>query len=478
MTNSDLIYLFIDGETTEVERDVLFKELANNNELQIEFQDALKLTKATEASNITITPPLALTGAIFTKAGLTQVIGTTAIVGGASITGGFIKELIATLNTKFAVGIISAIMASVASITLLSTFNSNDNTNNIAGNNNQNKNIPITKSVTNDNASVNSQANSVEPLSSIKNDLANLSLSEIKNLAYVKDLEANYQKAMRNIGAYKNDLFSLKNKFENLLNENKNYNKEITELKANEKILLANSENQKSDIQPENKVDNQNIAYQNVLKIYETKRLNSLESNSNNENIKIYNADNYPKNNLLDRNVQSANLPDLITQLLLTDTKEAKLIVEYRGITGLEYFPQRIIESNNSNRANNVGLSVLRKIDDNTYVGLSGGQEDFPIYILKQNEPNFQNSLFWGAGNIRYYPEFIKFENFTPYVETSIGGTQLGLMSKSYLGISWEPIKNVNLNIATEGSVMSYRNSGNWKPSGKLGLTYGISLKF
>ena len=479
MTNSDLIYLFIDGETTEVERDILFKELANNNDLQIEFQDALKLNKATAASDFAITPPIALTGAIFTKAGLTQVIETTAIVGGATATGSIFKELFATLNTKFAVGVISAVMASVASFTILSTFYNdsssyNNSYNNYSNNSQNTKNIPITQSKTVDNFAENKN--------SITNKFAELTIDEIKNLPYVVELENKYNNAVKNISSYKGNISNLKDKISGLLSENKNYN-EIIKLKTNENNLLAANEKQKNEnaanIQNiENSQNNSNTIYQNTLKIYESKRLNSLENQLNAENIKIYNEDNNPKSNLIKNNIQNNDLPNLITKLLLTETNDPSLLLEYRGITGLEYFPQRIIESDNTTRANNIALSALLKHDENVYYGFSGGQEDFPIYILNQNQPNFRNSLIWGAVNLRYYPEIFKFENFTPYIETSIGGTQLGPMNKSYLGISWEPIKDVNLNVATEGSLMSYRNNGSWKLSGKLGLNYGISLKF
>jgi hypothetical protein len=35
---SDLIYLFIDGETNKIEQQTLFKELANNDECNLNFR--------------------------------------------------------------------------------------------------------------------------------------------------------------------------------------------------------------------------------------------------------------------------------------------------------------------------------------------------------------------------------------------------------------------------------------------------------
>lgn len=66
----DLIYLVIDGEANDVERSTLFSNLSFDSELQNEFQDALNLNRSVEFERKIASPPMALTTALFTKAGL------------------------------------------------------------------------------------------------------------------------------------------------------------------------------------------------------------------------------------------------------------------------------------------------------------------------------------------------------------------------------------------------------------------------
>ncbi|MBL7973731.1 MAG: hypothetical protein JNJ85_02385, partial [Candidatus Kapabacteria bacterium] len=68
-TSSELIYLFLDGEHTPVERSVLFSSLANNSELQSEFEDALKIRAAAVKDASAIAPSATVTSALMSKAG-------------------------------------------------------------------------------------------------------------------------------------------------------------------------------------------------------------------------------------------------------------------------------------------------------------------------------------------------------------------------------------------------------------------------
>jgi opacity protein-like surface antigen len=66
----ELIYLMIDGEASEVERQTLFNALNENPELQTEFQNAITLNNAGYAYAATTEVPKHLTGSLFAKAGL------------------------------------------------------------------------------------------------------------------------------------------------------------------------------------------------------------------------------------------------------------------------------------------------------------------------------------------------------------------------------------------------------------------------
>src|SRR5688572_18337231 len=83
-TNSELIYLLLDGEATPTERGRLFDAMSKDHDLQDEFERALKMKNAFEHEVRDTKPAPFLTGALFTKLGLTTV----GLGGGAAISTG------------------------------------------------------------------------------------------------------------------------------------------------------------------------------------------------------------------------------------------------------------------------------------------------------------------------------------------------------------------------------------------------------
>lgn len=70
---NDLIFLVIDGEASDVERAILFKQMSENIELQNEFQVAIKMQKASENIGNDLIPPSSLANNIFQKSGLNYI---------------------------------------------------------------------------------------------------------------------------------------------------------------------------------------------------------------------------------------------------------------------------------------------------------------------------------------------------------------------------------------------------------------------
>jgi len=71
LTPSELVYLFVDGEATGVERTEMYAALANDNDLQAEFEDALRLKQTVDEEIAVTTPPFETTRELFLKAGFT-----------------------------------------------------------------------------------------------------------------------------------------------------------------------------------------------------------------------------------------------------------------------------------------------------------------------------------------------------------------------------------------------------------------------
>jgi hypothetical protein len=71
LTPSELVYLFVDGEATGVERTEMYAALATDSDLQAEFEDALRLKQTVDDEIAATVPPLEATKELFLKAGFT-----------------------------------------------------------------------------------------------------------------------------------------------------------------------------------------------------------------------------------------------------------------------------------------------------------------------------------------------------------------------------------------------------------------------
>lgn len=65
-----------------------------------------------------------------------------------------------------------------------------------------------------------------------------------------------------------------------------------------------------------------------------------------------------------------------------------------------------------------------------------------------------------------------------PFVQTMLGGTEIGPIAKGAVGISWTPDSRVSFNLGLEGTTLLYRNNGDWYSSRKLGLAYSAQVNF
>lgn len=127
LTDNELIYLLLDGEATSTERGRLFDAMSKDHDLQDEFERALKMKNAFEHEVRDTKPAPFLTGALFTKLGLTTV----GLGGGAAIGTGIstaAKTGWFALASKIVIPITAALLGSAATYFAVTTGNSSNNT--------------------------------------------------------------------------------------------------------------------------------------------------------------------------------------------------------------------------------------------------------------------------------------------------------------------------------------------------------------
>jgi hypothetical protein len=133
LTNNELIYLLLDGEATSTERGRLFDAMSKDHELQDEFERALKMKNAFEHEVRDTKPAPLLTGALFTKLGLTTV----GLGGGAAISTGITtaaKTGLLALASKMIIPVAAALLGSAATYFAVTSGDSSNTVSNGSSN--------------------------------------------------------------------------------------------------------------------------------------------------------------------------------------------------------------------------------------------------------------------------------------------------------------------------------------------------------
>lgn len=148
---SELVYLFVDGESSALQNDILFKALSNNSDLQQELQEAILMRTTFEQDSAALAVPLKTTANIFQAAGVSlpsNVAGAVAF--------SLSDKLFLGLKSM-ALPLVTAVGTAVASLMLMNYFDS-ENINN-AYNNSNNSNQIVSNQNNNPNNNINNNAN-------------------------------------------------------------------------------------------------------------------------------------------------------------------------------------------------------------------------------------------------------------------------------------------------------------------------------
>ncbi len=132
----------------------------------------------------------------------------------------------------------------------------------------------------------------------------------------------------------------------------------------------------------------------------------------------------------------------------------------------------------------NSRLTFAWSLGEHFSVGLEAGREPFVLnyegikddrpFVFNQYSPMLTGGLFLQGrtsaldylGNARFYTQIVA------------GGTEIGLLGRIGMGISYPISRNVALQLGLEQSYMQFQFQGNAFDSQKLDLLYGISINF
>lgn len=131
----------------------------------------------------------------------------------------------------------------------------------------------------------------------------------------------------------------------------------------------------------------------------------------------------------------------------------------------------------------NVGLGLLYQLSDNHAVGLEMGSEIFPMsfqgnvngqVIQYQQQPQ----SMWAGAAYRYTLSQLGSSGFAPFGQVLLGGTSFGPLGRITAGFQYSPTGPLSFMLGVEGTAMAYQFNSAWFSSSKLGLTYGVAVRF
>jgi hypothetical protein len=142
------------------------------------------------------------------------------------------------------------------------------------------------------------------------------------------------------------------------------------------------------------------------------------------------------------------------------------------------------ISSGQNFALNNVGFSLLRKLDDNHSIGVEFGWEQFGQSFVTSNEnisfTQTQNPmLFFAGATYSFTPvNWIVPYEFYPFANLSAAATRHGPLFRAQTGMNWRVTGNFNLIFGYEYGTLFYNVDDVIYNSNKSGLILGTRIKF
>ncbi|HPI19318.1 MAG TPA: hypothetical protein PKY56_03020 [Candidatus Kapabacteria bacterium] len=423
---SELICLVIDGEASEVERQSLFSELSKSPELQVEFQNTLKINNAAKNFASQSTVPNEITQNFFANAGL-RYNSPTIIPNNVSPSQSIFSTAKSFLInnsyvSKIAYGLAGFFLGGMLSYFILG--NSGDINN--GAKKSQLAEMKETNNINNSDLSANPFTNqhSTE-FESTNHNLPFLASENIGAKNRVKRSRNNFSAV-----AYQDDL-------------KEEINSAVNDEVENQYIVLISPRNDLAVNLPTNLKNSSN----NDIKILKS----SVFSNSTN------------------------------SDLFATNQEKLGLSIEYKTSSYWNFNRENVFPSEIS-KFHNMDLFAFYELSDLISLGIGVKQETFYTkyntkekfssdYIYEQ-QPNITSYEIAG----RLFP--FKESTLNPYLQLNAGASNYGYTFRIILGSNLQIYDNLGLLLSLDYSSFLYNHKSNWNTTNKIGLNYGFYYQF
>jgi hypothetical protein len=177
------------------------------------------------------------------------------------------------------------------------------------------------------------------------------------------------------------------------------------------------------------------------------------------------------------------------TEKTLTDRKNASIfnrpklgiIVGVRGVRSRS-LPEATVEANSYPLFNHTAFSLMLPLSPTSALGVEAGQEAYFLRyrtILPEQEGVVgieKNPVLMWAG-ITYKHTFLPNDLFSPVLNLTLGGTSVGAMGRTLLGVQYSIDTKTRCTLGVEASSLLYIHREVWNFSPNVGISYGISFE-
>jgi hypothetical protein len=154
---------------------------------------------------------------------------------------------------------------------------------------------------------------------------------------------------------------------------------------------------------------------------------------------------------------------------------------ELRGLTAQSLVAPTLPAGGGIAQLNNTALSVRYVLDEHNSFGVELGQEAyFQQFLNTRPDGTFrvdQHPVLQWFG-VAYRHQWMPEKMFSPFVHTVIGGTVVGGMGRAMAGVTFRPDARTQFMLGVEASSLVYVHQAVWNVSPKVGLSYGVSVRF
>ncbi|MBI5325663.1 MAG: hypothetical protein HZB41_10425 [Ignavibacteriae bacterium] len=462
MDYSRMIHDYLDGELGQMEQDILFAELATNQDLRFDFNQQVKLQVIAQSDMALITPPLEATNAIFSTLGfsipseeyLNNLVGDTVATSPiSSIKRFWVKHF--ALNVIVLLLLLTSGTMLVLNPDMLSTKGNSGKT---IASQNQNSNLADRNNL--------SGMTSIPIVSSFESTNNNdRNPAENNNSVTMNQRSSSHQNRIAGNNAFSFDEQSnsaISNSVVNGADLNTDRLNGNNKIFADNELISDASQDMSMTYLANRRVNSSLSSNSNVF-------VNPSQSKSDLFNINLISG--YFDNPFSAVSIDNSNWTIQVRKLSLTPYQKTDLS---------QTFDKKETPSWNSN----LTFAALYKVNPYLSFGVEIGWESFSqIFTYKvdgQNKSYQQNPmLMWygltGKYNMR---EFILEDVVYPYVQFTGAGSSSGAVLRAQTGLMFIPVSLIRFNVGYEAACLLYNVDRNLYGSGNYGFTFGGSVNF